>query len=83
VFPLLLDSGVRSGEHIVKALAAGADFVLIGRAMMYAVAALGAAGPKAVIEMLTDETSRCLAQIGIATIPALKTAAPIIRRETK
>jgi isopentenyl diphosphate isomerase/L-lactate dehydrogenase-like FMN-dependent dehydrogenase len=82
-FPLLLDSGVRSGEHIVKALAAGADFVLIGRAMMYAVAALGAAGPKAAIDLLTDEASRCLAQIGITDITTLKSAAPIIRREAK
>lgn len=82
-FPLVLDSGVRSGEHIVKALAAGADFVLIGRAMMYAVAALGAAGPKAVIDLLSDEASRCLAQIGIVDIPALKSAAPIIRRSAK
>jgi isopentenyl diphosphate isomerase/L-lactate dehydrogenase-like FMN-dependent dehydrogenase len=80
-FPLILDSGVRSGESIVKALAAGADFVLVGRAMMYAVAALGQAGPKAAIDLLTDEMSRTLAQIGITDIKSLKATAPIVRRE--
>jgi isopentenyl diphosphate isomerase/L-lactate dehydrogenase-like FMN-dependent dehydrogenase len=48
--------------------------------MMYAVAALGAAGPKAAIDLLSDEISRCLAQIGITSIAALKSAAPIVRR---
>jgi isopentenyl diphosphate isomerase/L-lactate dehydrogenase-like FMN-dependent dehydrogenase len=79
-FPLLLDSGIRSGEHIVKALAAGADFVLIGRAMMYAVAALGARGPKAVLELLRAEMLNCLGQIGYTDIASLKAAAPIRRR---
>ncbi len=82
-FPLILDSGVRSGESIVKALAAGADFVLVGRAMMYAVAALGAAGPKTAIDLLVDEASRTLAQIGYTDIASLKAAAPIVRRERK
>ncbi len=81
-FPLLIDSGVRSGEHIVKALAAGADFVLVGRAMMYAVAGLGAAGPKTSIELLSDEMSRCMAQIGYVDVQSLKAAAPIYRRGT-
>ncbi len=82
-FPLLIDGGVRSGEHIVKALAAGADFVLIGRAMMYAVAGLGASGPKTSIELLGDEMSRCMAQIGITDIQSLKAAAPIYRRGSR
>lgn len=82
-FPLLVDSGVRSGEHIVKALAAGADFVLVGRAMMYAVAGLGAAGPKTSIDLLSDEMSRCMAQIGITDIASLKVAAPIHQRGTR
>ena len=82
-FPLLIDSGVRSGEHIVKALAAGADFVLVGRAMMYAVAGLGATGPKTSIDLLSDEMSRCMAQIGYTDIPSLKTAAPIYQRGTR
>jgi len=79
-YPLILDSGVRSGEHIVKALAAGADFILIGRAIMFAVSALGTTGAKIAIEILSDELSRCMAQIGYTDIAQLKTAAPIIRK---
>jgi (S)-mandelate dehydrogenase len=78
-FPLILDSGIRSGEHIVKALASGADFVLIGRAMMYAVAGLGAAGPKTAIQLLTDEMLQTLGQIGYTDIASLKAASPVMR----
>jgi isopentenyl diphosphate isomerase/L-lactate dehydrogenase-like FMN-dependent dehydrogenase len=76
-FPLIVDSGVRSGEHIVKALASGADFVLIGRAMMYAVAGLGKKGPKAAIDLLRAEMLQTLGQIGYTDIESLKTAAPV------
>lgn len=78
-YPLILDSGIRSGEHILKALAAGADFVLIGRAMMFAISALGPRGAKFAIEMLRDELSRGAAQLGYTNIASLKAAAPIIR----
>ena len=70
---------VRSGEHIAKALAAGADFCLVGRAMMYAISALGTRGAKLAVEILGDELSRTLAQIGYVDIPSLKAAAPIIK----
>ena len=76
-FPLIIDSGVRSGEHIVKALAAGADFVLVGRAMMYAVAAHGPTAAAELIELLIDEASRCLGQIGYTDVASLKAAAPV------
>ncbi len=80
-YPLILDSGIRSGEHIVKALAAGADFCLIGRAMMYSVAALGLKGPKFTLDMLNTELHQCMGQIGYTDIASLKAAAPIIRRK--
>ncbi len=71
-FPLLLDSGVRSGEDIVKALALGANFVLLGRPFLFAAAALGGAvgGPR-VIKMLSSELSGSLAQLGCATVGEL------------
>jgi (S)-mandelate dehydrogenase len=78
-FPLMIDSGVRSGEHVIKALAAGADFVLVGRAMMYAVAAHGPAAAKDLIELLIDEASRCLGQIGYTDMPSLRSASPVMR----
>jgi isopentenyl diphosphate isomerase/L-lactate dehydrogenase-like FMN-dependent dehydrogenase len=47
------------------ALALGADFVLLGRAFLYGVAALGPArGPRAVLALLLDELDRALAQLG-------------------
>jgi len=73
-FPLLLDSGVRSGEDIVKALALGANFVLLGRPFLFAAAALGGAagGPK-VIEVLSSELSSSMAQLGCASVGELNT----------
>jgi len=78
-FVLVLDSGVRSGEHVVKALAAGADFVLIGRAMMYALAAHGTAAAEPLFALMIDEASRCLGQIGYADLASLKAHAPFVR----
>ena len=43
-FPLLFDSGVRNGEAVLKALALGADFVLVGRPMLYVMGAGGETG---------------------------------------
>ena len=63
-FPLVFDSGIRSGECVVKALALGADFVMLGRPFLYALGAAGEQGLARVIQLLTDELSHTLAQIG-------------------
>lgn len=63
-YPLIFDGGVRSGEHVAKALCAGADFVLAGRAFMYAVAAAGAAGGKDAVDILKHELIVTMAQLG-------------------
>lgn len=71
--PILLDSGVMSGEDIVKALAYGADFVFLGRAFLYGVAGLGLAnGPRVTIEILLDEIRNTLIHLGCPNIAALK-----------
>ena len=67
-YPLLFDSGVRSGEDIVKAYALGADFVLLGRPFLYALGADGEAGLKAVIRLLAEEVSLTMAQVGVTRI---------------
>lgn len=73
--PVLLDGGVRSGEDIVKALALGADFVLLGRAFAYAVAALGPdRGPAWVIDLLRQQLLRTLQLIGCPAVAALEPA---------
>ena len=71
-FPLLLDSGVRSGDDICKALALGANFVLLGRPFLFATAALGGvAGGQRVIEILKAELSSSLNQLGCASVHEL------------
>jgi len=62
--PILIDSGYRRGTDIVKALALGANAVLLGRASLYGLAAAGEAGVDHVLRLLKDEVDRTLAQIG-------------------
>lgn len=62
--PILLDSGIRRGADILKALALGATAVLVGRPYAYALAAAGETGVKAVIENLVAETEFQLAISG-------------------
>ena len=59
-------------SDVVKALASGADFVLIGRAFMYAVAALGNAGGQHAVELLFEELRDVMAQLGIDTVAGLR-----------
>ena len=72
--PLLFDSGVRSGLDIARALAAGADFVMCGRAFMYGVAALGEPGPDHVLAVLKDELENTMVQLGLERLADLPTA---------
>ena len=67
-YPLLFDSGVRSGEGVIKALALGADFVLIGRPFLYAMAANGHTGLVEMIELLRNQIDIGLAQLGCSDI---------------
>lgn len=66
--PILLDGGIRRGSDIFKALALGADAVLIGRAYVYALAAAGALGVAHVIRTLREELEVCMALTGCATL---------------
>jgi isopentenyl diphosphate isomerase/L-lactate dehydrogenase-like FMN-dependent dehydrogenase len=58
--PVLIDSGVRRGVDIVKALAMGAPAVAIGRATLYGAAAAGEAGAERALAILTDELRRAM-----------------------
>lgn len=69
--PVLLDSGIRRGSDVVKAVALGAQAVLLGRATLYGLAANGAEGVEAVLEILRDEIDRTLAQIGCPSVSKL------------
>ncbi|PWR00377.1 alpha-hydroxy acid oxidase [Leucothrix pacifica] len=61
---VLFDSGVRTGLDIIRAIALGADFVLLGRPFMYGVAALGHAGGNHVIEILSNDLRNNMSQLG-------------------
>jgi len=65
---LLFDSGVRSGDDIVRALACGADYVFVGRPLLYSMGAAGAPGLQRIIDLLSLQTSTVMAQIGVTAI---------------
>lgn len=71
---VFLDSGIRRGSDIVKALAVGADAVMVGRAAMWGTAVGGRDGAAHAIAMLRDEVDRVMAFIGCNSPEALSTA---------
>lgn len=66
--PVLFDGGIRRGTDVFKALALGAQAVLIGRPAVYGLAAKGEYGVKRVIEMLRDELELTMALSGCPTL---------------
>ena len=67
-FPIFFDSGVRSGEDVLKALHAGADYVFLGRILQFAIAAGGEAGLAQLWNVLSDEMSIAMAQTGLTSL---------------
>ena len=65
---LILDSGVRRGSDIVKALALGAKAVLTGRATLYGTAVGGAAGAGKAISLIKSEFDKTMAYTGCRTV---------------
>lgn len=63
--PVIWDSGVRSGTDILRALALGADFVMVGRAIHYGVAAFGAEGAAHAVDILRKSMLADMGQMGI------------------
>lgn len=66
-----VDGGVRTGDDIAKAVAAGADAVLAGRAPLYGLAAAGEAGAGRALDILHDELDLCLGLLGCPGIGEL------------
>lgn len=69
---LFVDSGFRRGTDMVKALALGADFVLLGRPFAWAVAAEGQSGVERLIAVLQQEIEITLQLMGLSSIAELK-----------
>lgn len=63
-YPLLFDSGVRSGEDILKALALGANFVMLGRPILFALGADGRRGLDSYLAYLAADLSSAMTQVG-------------------
>jgi lactate 2-monooxygenase len=78
--PLVLDSGVRTGSDVVKAIALGADAVAIGRPYVYGLALAGSAGVRDVLANIVAELDLTMGLSGVGAVdeigPALLTAAP-------
>ncbi len=67
-YPLLVDGGIRRGTDILKAIALGANAVLIGRPYVFGLANAGAMGVAHVIRLLCDELEIAMALAGVATL---------------
>ncbi|MCR8922613.1 alpha-hydroxy-acid oxidizing protein [Dasania sp. GY-MA-18] len=62
--PLIIDSGIRSGLDVLRAMELGADFCMSGRSFYYGTAALGSRGAEFVIALLADEITREMKEYG-------------------
>jgi len=76
---LLMDSGIRRGADVIKALALGANAVLLGRPYVYGLAVAGQTGVERVIRNLTAEIDLTLALIGGRDVKALDRSWIILR----
>jgi L-lactate dehydrogenase (cytochrome) len=61
---ILLDSGIRSGQDVMRSLALGADAAFAGKSFLLAIAALGEDGPAQLIDLYIDELRAAFGQIG-------------------
>ena len=66
--PLIFDSGIEGGLDILRAMALGADFVMLGRAWHYALGALGAKGPEHLAHILKADLISNMGQLGARTL---------------
>lgn len=69
--PLIYDSGVAWGLDVMRALAKGADFVMVGRAFQYAVAAFGRKGIDHLVHILKADITANMSQLGLENLDQL------------
>jgi L-lactate dehydrogenase (cytochrome) len=69
--PLIYDSGVAWGLDVMRALAKGADFVMVGRAFQYAVAAFGSKGIDHLVHILKADITANMSQLGLENLDQL------------
>jgi (S)-mandelate dehydrogenase len=72
---LIYDSGVRSGVDAARAVALGADAAFVGKAFLWSLGALGEKGPAHLIDVLIDDVSATLGQLGCRNVDELRNIA--------
>ena len=75
---VMLDSGIRRGTDVIKALALGAQFVFVGRPMLFAAVAAGEPGVARALDLLKEEVDRDMALLGVRSIAEI--TADLVRR---
>ena len=80
--PILLDSGIRRGSDILKALALGATAIGIGRPYLWGLSVYGQEGVEAVLDILRRELQLMMQQSGAYTIEKIKSGGLVVDRKT-
>jgi L-lactate dehydrogenase (cytochrome) len=75
---VMLDGGIRRGTDVLKALALGAQFVFVGRPLLFAAVAGGEAGVRRALTLLRDEVHRDMALLGVRSIGEI--SSDLVRR---
>ncbi|SHM35147.1 alpha-hydroxy acid oxidase [Actinacidiphila paucisporea] len=81
--PVLLDGGVRGGTDTFAALALGASAVLLGRPVLWGLAADGAAGVAGVLDLATEELAHTMALAGRPDLASIDRSAVTLRAEAR
>lgn len=80
---IYVDSGIRRGSDVVKALALGADACSIGRPYLYGLVAAGSLGVGRIIEIFAEELRRTMTLVGVSTVAELKAKGSEIVRDLR
>ena len=67
-FPIIFDSGIRSGSDILRAIAFGANFVMFGRPLLYGIGADGAKGLNRILNIIKEDLKTNLGLVGLTDI---------------